>query len=121
MLEVSEVTARKEFAGLDPIEGLELFYHTQEGDCVGYVDIHKEDDIAYIRGVHIDERVQGMGHGSRMMVEAMETLIALGYARAYLFVAAYNDPAIRVYEKAGFILESTYDTMTKLMHWELEV
>ncbi|HVF80010.1 MAG TPA: GNAT family protein, partial [Solirubrobacteraceae bacterium] len=88
---------------LDPAGwGTRYFAVDAGGELVGHVAFKLEDGIAEI-GLGLRPSLTGRGHGLAFVVAAMRFATqALGATGFTLAVAAFNDRAIKVYERAGF-------------------
>ena len=77
-----------------------------EGEVVGLVQYHEEDDPMYRHAgidIFLSEDVQGRGLGTETVRTMAEYLIReRGHHRLVIDPAAHNTAAIRAYEKAGF-------------------
>jgi aminoglycoside 6'-N-acetyltransferase len=77
-----------------------------EGEVVGLVEYHEEDDPTYRHAgidIFLSEDVQGQGLGTETVRMMAEYLIReRGHHRLVIDPAAHNTAAIRAYEKAGF-------------------
>ena len=77
-----------------------------EGEVVGLVQYHEEDDPMYRHAgidIFLSEDVQGQGLGTEAVRTMAEYLIReRGHHRLVIDPAAHNTAAIRAYEKAGF-------------------
>jgi aminoglycoside 6'-N-acetyltransferase len=77
-----------------------------EGEVVGLVEYHEEDDPMYRHAgidIFLSEDVQGQGLGTETVRMMAEYLIReRGHHRLVIDPAAHNTAAIRAYEKAGF-------------------
>jgi len=63
---------------------------------------YRTSHSVYLGGVAIDPAYAGKGYGFTMMQEIIAYAKAQGFLRIELSVAAINEKAIRLYEKAGF-------------------
>jgi aminoglycoside 6'-N-acetyltransferase len=87
-------------------EGVVPFAIELEGEVVGLIQYHEEDDPMY-RHAGIDlflaEKVQGQGLGTDAVRTMARYLVhERGHHRLTIDPAADNLPAIRAYEKVGF-------------------
>jgi aminoglycoside 6'-N-acetyltransferase len=77
-----------------------------EGEVVGLVQYHEEDDPMYRHAgidIFLSEDVQGQGLGTEAVRTMAEYLIReRGHHRLVIDPAAHNRAAIRAYERAGF-------------------
>jgi ribosomal protein S18 acetylase RimI-like enzyme len=78
------------------------------GAVVGFTYVGPSPDAdtdagtAELYAIHVDPDRQGGGIGRALMASALENLVALGAARAVLWVLAGNEPARRFYERGGW-------------------
>jgi aminoglycoside 6'-N-acetyltransferase len=90
----------------DGSEGVVAYAIELDGEVVGLIEYHEEDDPMYRHAnmdVFLAEEVQGRGLGT----DAVRTLARYlvherGHHRLTIDPAADNVPAIRAYEKVGF-------------------
>jgi RimJ/RimL family protein N-acetyltransferase len=83
-----------------------------DGEAVGSIALHPRQDVARKSaeiGYWLSESYWGRG----IMTEAVSALTAyglrdLGFCRIYAAVFAWNQPSMRVLEKAGFHLEGRH-------------
>ena len=76
------------------------------GTLVGMVAAYfddREKHIAYITSVSILREYMGRGIAAHLMSQCVEHAKALGMRQIGLEVSSDNTPAIRLYEKSGFI------------------
>ncbi len=72
--------------------------------------MHWNTQTPSIWNVEIKEKYRGIGLGSQMMKECVEFLRKdpSNPTRAYLYVNVDNIPAIKIYEKAGFVMTEDF-------------
>ncbi len=75
---------------------------------------YRNTHIAYLGGVAIDPLFSGKGYGIIMLLEIIDYTKENGFLRIELSVAAVNEKAIRLYEKAGFEKEGLLKNYTYL-------
>jgi ribosomal protein S18 acetylase RimI-like enzyme len=78
------------------------------GTLVGLVAVYcndRETRIAYITSVSVLRAWTGNGIAERLTNRCIEYVVAAGFHRIRLEVASDNIPAIRLYEKCGFVAE----------------
>jgi putative acetyltransferase len=75
-----------------------------------YRDSHK----AYLGGLAIHPSYAGKGYGLKMMNEIIELGKSMGILRMELSVAVFNNKAIALYEKVGFVKEGVMKKFTHL-------
>ncbi len=78
------------------------------GTLVGLVAAYCNDQekrIAYITNVSVLREWKGKGVAAQLMSQCVEHARASGMGRISLEVAGNNTPAIKLYEKSGFVAE----------------
>jgi L-phenylalanine/L-methionine N-acetyltransferase len=78
---------------------------------------YRSSHIAYLGGVAIHPDFSGKGYGAQMMQAIVDYGEILGLKRIELSVAAINEKARHLYEKAGFQKEGVLRNYT---YWESE-
>ncbi|MBL0356788.1 MAG: GNAT family N-acetyltransferase [Chitinophagaceae bacterium] len=78
---------------------------------------YRNAHIAYLGGLAIHPSFAGKGYGATMMKEIIELGKTLHIKRIELSTATFNDKAIKLYEKNGFIKEGV---LRKYTHLESE-
>ena len=68
---------------------------------------NQDHRIAYITSVSVLNEWSGIGIAASMMRRCIIHMEALGMSRIFLEVARDNIPAIRLYEKSGFVADNT--------------
>jgi aminoglycoside 6'-N-acetyltransferase len=90
----------------DGTEGVVPFAIELDGEVVGLIEYHEEDDPMYRHAgidIFLSEHVQGQGLGTdAVRTLALHLVRDRGHHRLTIDPAADNLPAIRAYEKAGF-------------------
>jgi ribosomal protein S18 acetylase RimI-like enzyme len=89
---------------------------------VGLVAVYcndRESRTAYVTSVSVLKELMGKGIATRLMSQCIEYAKASGMRRISLEVASNNAPAIRVYEKSGFVAHKA-DTPSVTMNLYLE-
>lgn len=78
-----------------------------EGHVVGSVFVMRVDDeTAKLRMLYVDEKARGLGLGRSLVDECMRFARNNGYSRMVLWTNDILVSARRIYEAAGFVLES---------------
>jgi ribosomal protein S18 acetylase RimI-like enzyme len=79
------------------------------GRVVGWCDIISQEWPGFEGvgrlGMGVAKKFRGRGLGTRLAAQAMEAAFARGFRRIELEVYVSNEPAIRLYEKLGFVIE----------------
>ena len=75
---------------------------------------HRDSHKAYLGGLAIDPSFSGKGYGLQMMKEIIELGKTMDIVRIELSVATFNNKAIALYEKIGFVKEGVLRKFTHL-------
>ncbi|MES2849426.1 MAG: GNAT family protein [Bacteroidota bacterium] len=75
---------------------------------------HRDSHKAYLGGLAIDPSFSGNRYGSQMMKEIIELGKTMDILRIELSVATFNEKAIALYEKVGFVKEGVLRKFTHL-------
>ncbi|WP_407524894.1 GNAT family protein [Lacibacter sp. MH-610] len=75
------------------------------GMCKLVPEEHRSAHVLYVGGIGIHPSFAGNGYGVQLMEAIKLFADAEGYRRLELSVAAINEKAMHVYEKAGFLKE----------------
>lgn len=89
-----------------------------QGEVVGFFVLHKHyqhegyetpNHVVYVRSLSVNEKYQGHGYGTKMMMYLPQYVQALfpDFNHLYLVVDAENTGAWNVYERAGFMHTAT--------------
>jgi L-phenylalanine/L-methionine N-acetyltransferase len=76
---------------------------------------HRNAHTAYLGGVAIHPEYAGKGYGRQMLQEIIEMGRRQNLKRIELSVATFNDTAIHLYEKVGFVKEGVLRRYTWLV------
>lgn len=90
----------------------------EQGDVVGFFILHRyyqhegydtPENVVYVRSLSINEKYQGRGYGTTMMMHIPQyvQLLFPDFNHLYLVVDTENQSAWNVYERAGFIHTAT--------------
>ena len=112
---VRELSERADIKGYSKkiYQNAERFEVWVEGVLVGLVAIYCNDDIhrlAYITSVSVLSCHQGEGIAANLICQCIEYVNRLGMHRISLEVERENGPAIKLYEKYGFVATDTSDS-----------
>jgi putative acetyltransferase len=95
-----------------------LYVYEQEEVPIGMCKLvpqqYRNAHILYVGGIGIHPSFAGKGHGLKLMEDIKLYADAYGYKRLELSVAAVNEKAIHVYEKARFVKEGVMKNYTWL-------
>jgi L-phenylalanine/L-methionine N-acetyltransferase len=95
-----------------------LYVFENEGIMKGMCKIgpfqHRTSHIVYLGGVAIDPNHVGKGLGQTMVLEILDLAKAKGYHRIELSTASFNEKALYLYEKVGFVKEGVLRDYTFL-------
>lgn len=72
------------------------------GVVVGYVIADLEDSLCHVASIAVKPTYRRIGVGSTLLDHVLSECKRLGAKRAYLEVEVSNEPALRMYLKAGF-------------------
>jgi L-phenylalanine/L-methionine N-acetyltransferase len=96
-----------------------IYIFSEEGQDIGMFKFiplkHRNCHMAYLGGVAIDPNCAGKGFGSKMFDEIIEIGHKFGLKRIELSVATFNEKAIKLYEKHGFVAEGILRNYTYLV------
>jgi ribosomal protein S18 acetylase RimI-like enzyme len=82
-----------------------------DGEIAGYVRIGRvfpiasSDHVLHISGIAVGPAFQRKGVGGALLTAAEKEARARGARRLTLRVLAHNDVAVRLYERAGYVVE----------------
>ncbi|SEA39741.1 GNAT family N-acetyltransferase [Leifsonia sp. 21MFCrub1.1] len=83
-----------------------------DGTLVGFVGFRLAGpDAGYVSSLYVSPHAQGGGYGRRLLSAAEEELRDLGAATARLWVFEQNEPSRRFYERSGWALDGTRETL----------
>ncbi len=115
-----EMMGQSEFQPIyeDLLEKNVLFIFQEDGQDVGMFKLipltYRSSHIAYLGDVAIHPDYSSKGYGSQMMQAIVDYGESLGLKRIELSVAAINEKATHMYEKAGFQKEGILRNYTYL-------
>lgn len=92
------------------VDGQLLFTIMAAGDDAGWLWIGPMEDPSswYVWDVAVHEAFRGRGIGEATMLLAEDVARSQGAAVLRLNVFAYNDPAIRLYRRLGYVTDSMH-------------
>jgi DNA-binding MarR family transcriptional regulator/ribosomal protein S18 acetylase RimI-like enzyme len=99
----------------------------KDGERAGAIFlVWKSDEVAQLRLLHVERAARGLGLGSRLVAECVETARRVGYGRIVLWTNDVLVDARRLYERAGFQLASeerhrSFGKDLNGQYWELEL
>lgn len=112
------LASAREFVRSNIAQDVPQFVAVHEGVVVGWCDISPMSQEGFTHsgslgmGVHKGYRRRGVGE--QLIRATLEKAIKQGLERIELEVFASNEPAIRLYEKLGFVVEGTKKQARKL-------
>jgi DNA-binding MarR family transcriptional regulator/GNAT superfamily N-acetyltransferase len=99
----------------------------KDGERAGAIFlVWKSDEVAQLRLLHVERAARGLGLGSRLVAECVETARRVGYRRIVLWTNDVLVDARRLYERAGFRLTSeerhrSFGKDLNGQYWELDL
>lgn len=75
---------------------------------------HRSSHVAYLGGLAVEPAFSGKGYGLQMINAIIELGKTMDILRIELTVATFNEKAIALYEKAGFVKEGVLRKLTHL-------
>lgn len=109
LLDAPPIEAVREFVLRNIREGHPQFVADLDGVVVGWCDIVPGSRPVYrhagVLGMGVVKEMRGRGIGNALLAASIEAAKARGLTRIELTVRADNDPARRLYEKFGFVVE----------------
>jgi putative acetyltransferase len=108
----SRAEVKRRFETPNPDRRLLVAVLKESGKVVGNIGLHsiRRERRAHVGqiGMMVHDDYQGQGIGSKLMAAAIELGERwLNYRRIELEVYTDNEPAIRLYQKFGFVIEGT--------------
>lgn len=89
-----------------------LVVEDERGSVVGFIGFRLTDAATgYVSSLYVSPYAQGGGFGRRLLSAAEEAMRALGATSARLWVFEENAPSRAFYEKAGWSLDGTRETL----------
>ncbi|MHB1234066.1 MAG: GNAT family N-acetyltransferase [Microbacteriaceae bacterium] len=84
----------------------------EDGLLVGFIGYRTTSLYSgYISSLYVSPYAQGAGYGRLLLTQAEDELRAKGAKTARLWVFEQNEPSRRFYEKAGWMLDGTRETL----------
>ncbi len=90
-------------------EGVRSFVFEREGQVIGALRVHLDDDPASVYGFAVDPHWRGQGIGRDALRRTCRALRELGARTVGLEVAVENDRALNLYTSLGFAPVITED------------
>jgi len=72
------------------------------GFCVCWLDRHGEETYGQVEPMGVRADLVGLGLGGALLLEGLRRLLLLGARTVYVETDCYRNPALRLYESAGF-------------------
>lgn len=96
-----------------------------EGRTVGGIGVcHRDDELAQLRYLYVDEAARGHGLGHRLVCDALDFAAGAGYSGVMLWTMQGLDAAASVYRRAGFertrVTPAPWHKTRHQERWELE-
>lgn len=97
-----------------PMPGHDFLRASQDDITIGHAWIGPPPAVArgpfgWLYQITVEEGQRGRGHGRRLLA-ALERRAARRWNELRLNVFSWNDPAIRLYESAGWVRVATFET-----------
>lgn len=86
----------------------------------GYLVYSIKDKIAYLEAIHLDSKYRGLGLGKQVLQNFEAELKEKDLEAIWLYVFAHNQPAVQLYQKMGYSIESTYSNNDKLIGYQMQ-
>jgi ribosomal protein S18 acetylase RimI-like enzyme len=108
-------------AGYDPIQAayavecenletdIQYYYLESDDHRCGFIGYSIQEESAFLQIIYLDPEYRGKGLGADSLSQLEEKIKARGLKGVRLYVFDYNKPAIQLYTKAGYTIETTYD------------
>jgi ribosomal protein S18 acetylase RimI-like enzyme len=95
-------------------DGTYLVAEASDGVLAGFIGYRMSDQTTgYVSSLYVSPRVQGGGFGRLLLTEAEADLRRRGARTARLWVFEQNEPSRRFYERAGWRLDGTRETLAE--------
>lgn len=89
-------------------QGYTYFAVRDNGELCGYIGVKpEEDDRFFLSKLYLHKNSRGKGIASLMLAKVFDEARKTGKKRVYLTVNKYNDRAVAVYKKTGFVTVDT--------------
>ncbi len=99
-------TADRWYVGLDDADprGVGPVGSARGGGLLGYAGASFDGEVVEVMTIGVATRAQRRGLGAQLLAALMAQATTLGAAAVMLEVRVDNDPAIALYERAGFVV-----------------
>jgi ribosomal protein S18 acetylase RimI-like enzyme len=118
LVKAPPLESTREFVLSNISRNIPQYVAVEGGRVVGWCDISPNRREGFTHcgslGMGVLRDYRGQGHGTRMMEDAILTAKENGIERVELEVYASNVPAIRLYEKRGYVHEGVKKKARKL-------
>lgn len=76
-----------------------------DGPIIGYAGLFQSSDEAQVQTIAVSQAAQGRGLGQALLTELIRAARRRGARTLALEVRADNEPALRLYARAGFVVD----------------
>ncbi|MCX6775439.1 MAG: GNAT family N-acetyltransferase [Candidatus Micrarchaeota archaeon] len=85
-------------------KGFDYFVVVVDGVVAGFADFKLMERKVKLMGLAVDPEFRQMGIGSALLAKICEVAVREGKSAAYLQVKQSNPPAIKLYQRNGFVI-----------------
>jgi ribosomal protein S18 acetylase RimI-like enzyme len=118
LLKAPPIESTREFVHSNIRNKIPQFVAIDRDQVIGWCDIVPQKGEGFthcgVLGMGVLSGYRGKGYGTRLMEESIQAAKNIGIERIELGVYASNVPAIKLYEKRGFVHEGTKRKARKL-------
>jgi ribosomal protein S18 acetylase RimI-like enzyme len=112
--------AADECAIRDPA-GSCTYYRLVSNDIpYGYLIYSAQDGTAYLEGIYLDKEYRGRGLSKLILQNFELELKEKGIHTVWLYVFAHNQPALKLYEKMGYVVENAFSKNNKPLGYQMK-